>query len=222
MNEGQLEISKSFSRIDNQKEVNIQKDDKKTENKFDIEKYIADNKAVIYSILFFSCGLAIGAIIYKTHQSDALNGLIISECDDIAEQFGRNLCNCLSYFLTAVFLAFCIIGYPLVNLIPLLMGMQACMQSAYYFINYEAKGIAYSLLMIAPFTALFFTVLVFTIQASSDMSKQILSLSKKAEISTLSIKPAMKKFFIYGLIIIISSGASAVLEVLLKSIVTVS
>ena len=85
----------------------------------------------------------------------------------------------------------------------------------------QTKGVGYAIILIAPFSALFLTILMFTIKTSSNVSKEIVSITKKESVSKIDFKPSIKEFLIYGLAIIICSGVSAVLETLLKSIITI-
>ena len=71
------------------------------------------------------------------------------------------------------------------------------------------------------FAALFLTVLIFVIQTSSNMSKQIVDITKNNLDYKLEVKPTLRKFLIYGLIIIAFSGVCALIETLLKSVVTI-
>ena len=194
--------------IELKKEFNLEDENEK---KTDIEKIIVDNKTVIYSIVFYACSLAIGTVLYRLLQSSALDSVLKPS----------NVCNYLSLFLITVFLAFCLIGYGLINIIPCVIGIQVGMKAAYFYINYQAKGVGYTILMIAPFAALFLTVLIFVIQTSSNMSKQIVDITKNNLDYKLEVKPTLRKFLIYGLIIIAFSGVCALIETLLKSVVTI-
>ena len=202
--------------IELKKEFNLE-DEKKT----DIEKIIVDNKTVIYSIVFYACSLAIGTVLYRLLQSSALDSVLKPSNANFSKLFSQNICNYLSLFLITVFLAFCLIGYGLINIIPCVIGIQVGMKAAYFYINYQAKGVGYTILMIAPFTALFLTVLIFVIQTSSNMSKQIVDITKNNLDYKLEVKPTLRKFLIYGLIIIAFSGVCALIETLLKSVVTI-
>ena len=53
------------------------------------------------------------------------------------------------------------------------------------------------------------------------MSKQIVKLTKNQENYKLDVKPTMKKFLIYGTVLIVVSALSALLETLLRSVVTI-
>ena len=184
-------------------------------------KIIVDNKTVIYSIVFYACSLAIGTVLYRLLQSSALDSVLKPSNANFSKLFSQNICNYLSLFLITVFLAFCLIGYGLINIIPCVIGIQVGMKAAYFYINYQAKGVGYTILMIAPFAALFLTVLIFVIQTSSNMSKQIVDITKNNLDYKLEVKPTLRKFLIYGLIIIAFSGVCALIETLLKSVVTI-
>lgn len=204
--------------IELKKEFNLEDENEK---KTDIEKIIVDNKTVIYSIVFYACSLAIGTVLYRLLQSSALDSVLKPSNANFSKLFSQNICNYLSLFLITVFLAFCLIGYGLINIIPCIIGIQVGMKAAYFYINYQAKGVGYTILMIAPFAALFLTVLIFVIQTSSNMSKQIVDLTKNNLDYKLEVKPTLRKFLIYGLIIIAFSGVCALIETLLKSVVTI-
>ena len=204
--------------IELKKEFNLEDENEK---KTDIEKIIVDNKTVIYSIVFYACSLAIGTVLYRLLQSSALDSVLKPSDANLSKLFSQNICNYLSLFLITVFLAFCLIGYGLINIIPCVIGIQVGMKAAYFYINCQAKGVGYTILMIAPFAALFLTVLIFVIQTSSNMSKQIVDITKNNLDYKLDVKPTLRKFLIYGLIIIAFSGVCALIETLLKSVVTI-
>ena len=195
--------------IELKKEFNLEDENEK---KTDIEKIIVDNKTVIYSIVFYACSLAIGTVLYRLLQSSALDSVLKPSNANFSKLFSQNICNYLSLFL---------IGYGLINIIPCVIGIQVGMKAAYFYINYQAKGVGYTILMIAPFAALFLTVLIFVIQTSSNMSKQIVDITKNNLDYKLEVKPTLRKFLIYGLIIIAFSGVCALIETLLKSVVTI-
>ena len=198
--------------IELKKEFNLEDENEK---KTDIEKIIVDNKTVIYSIVFYACSLAIGTVLYRLLQSSALDSVLKPSNANFSKLFSQNICNYLSLFLI------CLIGYGLINIIPCVIGIQVGMKAAYFYINYQAKGVGYTILMIAPFAALFLTVLIFVIQTSSNMSKQIVDITKNNLDYKLEVKPTLRKFLIYGLIIIAFSGVCALIETLLKSVVTI-
>ena len=131
--------------IELKKEFNLEDENEK---KTDIEKIIVDNKTVIYSIVFYACSLAIGTVLYRLLQSSALDSVLKPSNANFSKLFSQNICNYLSLFLITVFLAFCLIGYGLINIIPCVIGIQVGMKAAYFYINYQAKGVGYTILMI--------------------------------------------------------------------------
>lgn len=210
MNDIPLELKKEFNL-----------EDSKDKKKIDFEKIIIDNKTIIYSTVLYSCALAIGSVIYRLLQSNSFDKLFQSKNTTVSQLFCENICNYMSLFLITVFLAFCLIGYGIVNIIPFILGLQIGISTAYYYMNFQTKGVGYAIILIAPFSAVFLTILMFTIKTSSNVSKEIVSITKKESVSKIDFKPSIKKFLIYGLAIIICSGVSAVLETLLKSIITI-
>lgn len=204
--------------IELKKEFNL---DDKEEKKIDFEQMFLNNKTVIYSLIFYTCFLAIGTVFYRLLKSNALDLLLKPNQENISKLFGEHICNYMSLFLITVFLSFCLIGYGIINVIPCIVGLQIGMKTAYLYINYQAKGVGYAILMIAPFAAAFLTVLIYAINAGSDMSKQIVNLTKNQGDFKFDVKPTMKKFLIYGIVLIITSAVSALLETLIRSVVTI-
>ena len=111
--------------IELKKEFNLEDENEK---KTDIEKIIVDNKTVIYSIVFYACSLAIGTVLYRLLQSSALDSVLKPSNANFSKLFSQNICNYLSLFLITVFLAFCLIGYGLINIIPCVIGIQVGMK----------------------------------------------------------------------------------------------
>ncbi|MGN0521796.1 MAG: hypothetical protein ACI4IQ_04065, partial [Eubacterium sp.] len=181
-----------------------------------------ENRAIIYTIIFYSVGLFLGAYFYKIASGDSLNNLIKPEAHTLMYLFSSNLCIYFSLFIIVVFLGFCLIGYPLINLIPAIIGIETGIRCAYFFINYSIKGIGYALIMIIPFVALFQTVIAFTIKISTEMSKNLAKIAKNGSASEgIDIKPYLKKYLILGISIIIAAFVNAGLTTILFSVVTI-
>ena len=102
------------------------------------------------------------------------------------------------------------------------IGIVIGIKTAYLFINYSLKGIGYSVVMLVPYAALFLTVITFTIQISSNLSKELMSITKKSEENTqLNLKPYIKKYFILALCIAVTALIDAGLTNLLFTVVTI-
>lgn len=196
-------------------------DDEKKEKKsfrFDFQEY----KSVIYTAVFYAFGLFVGSYFYRIASTDTLNELLKPQQQSILSLFASDFCVYFSLYLIVVFLGFCLIGYPVVNIIPTVIGIVIGIKTAYLFINYSVKGIGYSVVMLVPYAALFLTVITFTIQISSNLSKVLMSITKKSEENTqLNLKPYIKKYFILALCIGVTALIDAGLTNLLFTVVTI-
>lgn len=196
-------------------------DDEKKEKKsfsFDFQEY----KSVIYTAVFYAFGLFVGSYFYRIASTDTLNELLKPQQQSILSLFASDFCVYFSLYLIVVFLGFCLIGYPVVNIIPTVIGIVIGIKTAYLFINYSVKGIGYSVVMLVPYAALFLTVITFTIQISSNLSKELMSITKKSEENTqLNLKPYIKKYFILALCIAVTALIDAGLTNLLFTVVTI-
>ncbi|MDE6470505.1 MAG: hypothetical protein K2L19_05745 [Eubacterium sp.] len=185
---------------------------------FDFYEY----KSVIYTALFYAFGLFIGSYFYKISATETLNELLRPQEHSLANLFISNFCIYFSLYVLVVFLGFCLIGYPIINIIPTVIGLVTGLRASYLFINYSVKGIGYSLIMLIPFAALFLTVIAFTINESTSLSKELISITKNTnEHNELNLKPYVKKYLILALCILITSFVNACLTSLLFTVVTI-
>ncbi len=199
-------------------QINENKKEKK-EPKKSIYEIFSENKTVIYSIIFFAAGLLCGALIYKKCRTEALDEMIKSAVsNEFLNLFINNLGFYFFVFALTVLLGICLIGFPLINIVPFLIGFQAGLEIAYYYLNYSVKGFGYSLLMIAPFICTFLTVIMYTISLSSDLSRKIynITLNKDIGCEKINYKSYMKKYALYALLIVvvalINSGVTSALS----------
>ena len=199
-------------------QINENKKEKK-EPKKSIYEIFSENKTVIYSIIFFAAGLSCGALIYKKCRTEGLDEMIKSAVsNEFLNLFINNLGFYFFVFALTVLLGICLIGFPLINIVPFLIGFQAGLEIAYYYLNYSVKGFGYSLLMIAPFICTFLTVIMYTISLSSDLSRKIynITLNKDIGCEKINYKSYMKKYALYALLIVvvalINSGVTSALS----------
>lgn len=186
--------------------------------KFDFYEY----KSVIYTALFYAFGLFIGSYFYKISATETLNELLRPQEHSLANLFISNFCVYFSLYVLVVFLGFCLIGYPIINIIPTVIGLVTGLKASYLFINYSVKGVGYSLIMLIPFAALFLTVIAFTIHESTSLSKKLISITKNTdEHNEFNLKPYVKKYLILALCILATSFVNACLTSLLFTVVTI-
>lgn len=187
-------------------------------------EYFIENKNAIYNLILYCAGLIVGVIIFS-HSNDlfqkAINSLFSENFISVKQSFINNFCLYFSVFTLTVLLGLCLIGYPVLNLIPLILGTEIAIKLSYYYVNYNLKGIGYSLLMIIPESSLFITVLIFTIIKSEDLSKQIYNLTKNSDTTIeINLKSYLKSYLLYAVIVALISIITACTNSLLSSIIS--
>ncbi|MDE6658879.1 MAG: stage II sporulation protein M [Eubacterium sp.] len=183
-----------------------------TERK-DFYTLFSENKTYVYSILFYIAGLLSGSFIYKNCQNEVLNKILNSSNEEFLQLLINNLSIYLLVFAVSVLLGVCLVGFPIINAIPYIIGFEAGMKIAYYYISYGVKGVGYSLLMVAPYVCLFLTVVIYSVSMSFDLSKQIYHITvKKSDMSEeFNYKTYLKRYLAYaGLIAIVAVVNTAV------------
>ncbi len=199
------------------KEIKISPEHKKLNIEFNFEK----DKYLIYSAVFYLCGLLIGSSLYKAVTSDVLDNILKQKNATIVNLFLSNMCLYMTLFLIVVFLGLCLIGYPIMNIVPAFLGIEYGLKISYFLINYSTKGIGYSILTIVPFSAAFVTIISYTLCISAEMSKNLMEMAKEGSGRTFDIKPYLKKYGVLGAVIIAVSLADAGITILLSGVVTI-
>lgn len=185
--------------------------------KKDLLSLFSENKTFLYSVVFYAAGLFCGSYVYLKCQNEILNNLLVVQNQEFLQSFLNNLSLYMLIFAVSVLLGVCLVGFPLLNIIPLFVGFESGMKVAYYYINHGIKGVGYSFLMIAPFVCLFLTVLIYSISMSFEMSRNIYEITvKKSEIEGFNYKTYLKKYLLFALLIVavslINSAVSGVLN----------
>lgn len=180
-----------------------------------------DYKSALYTGLFYSFGLVLGSYFYKLAQSERLNNIIEIKDDSLLLLFLSEFCIYFAIFLVTAFLGFCLIGKPVIYTIPVFIGVGTGMRLAYYFINFSGKGVGYSLIMIVPYITLFVTVISYTIDNSSRLMNNLISVTKGEGDNKIVLSPYLKNYLIYSLMIAIVTLIDSALTKLLFSIVTI-
>lgn len=181
-------------------------------------------KTVIYSSVFFAAGLLCGALLYKNCRTDALDEIIkTSAGNDFLNLFINNLGFYFLVFALTVLLGICLVGFPIINAVPLIIGVQAGLEIAYYYLNFGFKGFGYCILMIAPFVSSFLTVIVYTVSLSSELSRKIydLTIGKKDTAEKIEYKKYMKKYLLYAIMIVIVALVNSGITAALSGIITI-
>ena len=175
-----------------------------------------ENKTFLYAVIFYAAGLFCGSYVYQKCQNDVLNNVLAMSNNEFLQAFLNSLSLYMLIFAVSVLLGLCLVGFPVINIIPLVIGFEAGMKIAYYYINYGVKGIGYSFLMVAPFVCLFLTVIIHSVSISYEISKKIYDITiKKSDVEDFNYKSYLKKYLLYaGMIIVVSLINTAVSTVL--------
>lgn len=208
----------------------LQKKSDKTEKaeirkeKKSLYEIFTEYKTVIYSSVFFAAGLLCGALLYKNCRTDALDEIIKTAAgNDFLNLFINNLGFYFLVFALTVLLGICLVGFPIINAVPLIIGVQAGLEIAYYYLNFGFKGFGYCILMIAPFVSSFLTVIVYTVSLSSELSRKIydLTIGKNDTAEKIEYKKYMKKYLLYALMIVIVALVNSGITAALSGIITI-
>lgn len=191
----------------------------------DIVSILSENKQFIYPIVLYVAGVISGTVLYKNANPAFLS--IISEIfSSSTVSFDVMLINhfCLyfSVFTITVLFGLCLIGFPIVNIITICIGIEIGIKLCYYYVTYSAKGIGYSILMIIPEAAVFVTIIIFTLVKSNALSKAMyMIISKKEGMNEeINLKSYLKSFVLYAFIIMIVSLLNASLNYFFSSIIS--
>ena len=190
--------------------------------KKDLFELFSESKTFLYSVIFYAAGLFCGSYVYLKCQNEILNGILAAQNEDFLQSFLNNLSLYMLIFAVSVLLGVCLVGFPLLNMIPLLVGFESGMKVAYYYINHGIKGVGYSFLMVAPFVCLFLTVLIYSISMSYEMSKNIYEITvKKSEIEGFNYKIYLKKYLLYAALIVVVSLVNTAVSSVLSGIIAI-
>lgn len=204
----------------------IRKKDKTEKPAFSLSELVIDNRELIYPFLFYIAGLILGSFFFTNINNSRLSELMetvfkLTE-SSFDSLFLNKFCVYFSLFTITVLLGLCLIGFPFINIIPFLSGIEIALRTSFYYVNYSAKGIGYAVLMIIPESAAFIAVLLYTIKTSTMLSKSIYNITTKKTDMTedLDLKSYLKSFLIYGAIVVIISLVNALAAYLLESLIT--
>lgn len=181
----------------------------------------SENRFIFYCGLFYAVGLFIGSYFYMIAQNDTLNELVMIKDDSFPNLLFSNFFAYFSLFLVTAFLGFCLISTPLINIVPIFIGIATGGRLSYYFINYSAKGVGYSLIMIVPYIALLITTIAYTMKVSVELSAKMKSLVKGESKQPFELNPYLKKYLILAAAIILVAIVDSGLTKLLFSVVTI-
>ncbi len=191
-----------------------------------IEEILTEEREIIYSILFYIAGLLVGSLGFNLINSIALTkamkAIFTPQIGNLASVFICNFALYISVFAVTVLLGLFLIGYPVINAVPLLIGCSIGLKVTFFYVTYGVKGIGYALLLVIPQAAVFTTVVLYTIRQSSIISKYILNcVSSKAAGEPLKIKSLLGRYITYTLAVTVTAFVNALFTYLLSDIIKI-
>lgn len=199
-------------------------DNESLKNKFDISLFIKDNKDTIPALLCYVFGLFFGSIIaIKFSVFNSVVNMFLIHNQPFLTIFTNNLCLFLCLFCITVLLGVCIIGFPIINLVPFIMGIEIALKISYFYTQFSSKGIGYCLLIICPEASAFLTIILYSITNSNMLSKQLFDLSTKNSDTLISndIKMYLNNYLKYLIAIVIICIINTVAEYLFGQIISI-
>ncbi|MGN0532742.1 MAG: stage II sporulation protein M [Eubacterium sp.] len=192
------------------------------DEKFDFKTFFQNNKESVYSIIFYVFGLILGSYFYAVSKSEAVNTVLTEVTKSFSVAVVANLMLYLSLFLLIVLMGFSLIGFAVMNFIPVIAGIFYGMKCACYFSLYSGKGIGYILLLIAPVSALLISLIVYALSCNSKLSKTIYEAVKnKNRDNTFSVKSLLIEIIIQLVLFSALAVINASLSVGLENIITI-
>ncbi len=192
------------------------------DKKFDFKTFFQNNKESVYSIIFYVFGLILGSYFYAVSKSEAVNTVLTEVTKSFSVAVVANLMLYLSLFLLIVLMGFSLIGFAVMNFIPVIAGIFYGMKCACYFSLYSGKGIGYILLLIAPVSALLISLIVYALSCNSKFSKNIYEAVKnKNRDNTFSVKSLLIEIIIQLVLFSVLAVINASLSVGLENIITI-
>ena len=192
------------------------------DKKFDFKTFFQNNKESVYSIIFYVFGLILGSYFYAVSKSEAVNTVLTEVTKSFSVAVVANLMLYLSLFLLIVLMGFSLIGFAVMNFIPVIAGIFYGMKCACYFSLYSGKGIGYILLLIAPVSALLISLIVYALSCNSKLSKTIYEAVKnKNRDNTFSVKSLSIEIIIQLVLFSTLAVINASLSVGLENIITI-
>ena len=196
------------------------------QNKNSPLQIIIENKEYIYPLLFYAAGLIIASGGYRIISNSAISSLIKTVFSnkqiEFVEFFLNRFSVYMSLYVVCVFLGMCLVGFPFINIIMTLIGAELAIKTAYYYINFSAKGIGFALLMIIPEGAAIGTVLIYAIKTSNELSRRIFEIAAKNNTSeAVDIKYFLKRYLLFALIVLLITLVNALVSYFLSGIISI-
>lgn len=193
----------------------------KAKNKFDFLDILSKSYDYIFPTFFYIAGLILGSMLYKNLNLDNLMKLLIAnEGKNIESIFLSKISIYLILYTITILIGLCIVGFPVIQIIPLLTGFCISIKIAYYYNLYSIKGVGFSALAIIPQISAFMIALILTTIKAKSLSKNVYDLAHNKSINEINTTSYLKSFTLYFVAIIIICIVNSLMLYILNSIIT--
>lgn len=179
-----------------------------------ILKEMLENSRIFILVALFSAGIILGASAIKNNGEmiEKIKYIISNYAmqragQGIFENFINSLLVNLAFVFLSVFLAFSLIGYPLIMLLPFIRGAAIGAVSGYLYLEYKFMGLGYSLLMIYPSAVLCMVAMTIIFNESCEYSHNayLKAITGRGQFEKDETKLFLIRQFVFGIIIAASS-----------------
>lgn len=171
----------------------------------DLKRIVTDNYRIIVILIIFGLGIIYSLLSYQTAHSgeSSLLSILAKQYEIKADQtftdaFYNALLNNGIYFLTVFLFGLCAIGLPVIICVPFIYGMTCGFQITYLYMTYQARGIGYAALMVAPMAIIFGLILLLAAEQGICMSWDILSAAQDGKRPKVTVTVYLKRFLIFA------------------------
>ena len=190
-----------------------------------IEVFTHDNLRFLYQLFFYIAGMVLGVWLFRalnlSKYSSTIEDFILIKNDSLINIIVDRLSIYVLVYVVTILLGLCLIGFPVINVIPLVCGVELSLKLSFIYSLYSVKGIGYSVLMIIPEATAFLVLLFYTIKDSKDLSRSLFNISKNNLESEIDLKQYLKKFMLYCIGIISISILNSIMMYLFNSIIKI-
>lgn len=194
-------------------------------NNSKIEVFTQDNVRFLYQLFFYIAGMVLGVWLFRalnlSKYSTTIEDFILIKNDSLINIIVDRLSIYVLVYVVTILLGLCLIGFPVINIIPLVCGVELSLKLSFIYSLYSVKGIGYSVLMIIPEATTFLVLLFYTIKDSNELSRSLFNISKNNLESEIDLKQYLKRFMLYCIGIISISILNSIMMYLFNSIIKI-
>lgn len=184
-------------------------------------RHLMNSQRIILLICFYVVGSLIGAIAIKNTNGEFLlrikelteNFIIEKNTQSILQNFLASLLTDSVFIAIIMIFGLCLIGEPIIWLIPLIRGMGMGFVSGYFFRTYSLNGMLYCLIIIFIPATISVASTIFACKESIITSKELYNSVKKS--TAITIENYFRLYFLRFLILYSLMVFSAILAAVL-------